>query len=392
MPWVPSDEFNAPLSLTLGVRPARGLVLVPNIDGISWMRTFEAAIASQMRCWGGGQNLIVPFDDKIGDNPLFWHLIDRLDPDQIRVYTGSMADLEELDPEEYRTAREAQQAEMADLPGNHEPFWDAWRRLQLVECDIPVDLRTEVNRRIAPLQLAGFEEWMWTNGATEPLEPFTDVTHFVNLPGRVTEVGRANLSEVERLLLTVEVGRLPPGMRENLVARGFDMVVQELAGSGPARMMIFRRQPSEDVYPLAVSESGLGWYRSGHIRPFPVPIVVGDDPWDFALFYALRRWRSVAYWVPESLLEDEGFCRNVMSAVEFRQPVAAYGATVVSASSEELATSASERLRAWHQRILAGRRPRVELTTSGWANVIPGPPNRLYELDSFDRPYALYLH
>lgn len=385
------DELNAPLSLTLGVRPARGLILVPNLDGISWMRTFEAAIASQMRCWGGAQNLVVPYGEEIGNNPLFWQMIDFLDPDQIRIYTGSMADLEELDPEEYKTAREAQEAALTDLPGERKPFWDEWNRLQLIECDIPADLRNEVNRRVAPLQLAGFEEWMWTSGATEPLEPFTDVTLFEELPSRVTDVARANLSEVERLLLTVEVGRLPPAMRECLAARGVDIEIQEFAGAGPARMMIFRRQPSEAIYPLALSESGLGWYRS-RIRRVPVPIVVGDDPWDFALFYALRRWRSVAYWVPESLLEDEGFCRNVMSAIEFRRPVAAHGATVVSASSEELATRACERLRAWHQRVLAGRSPRVELTSTGWADVIPGPLNRLYELDSFDRPYALYLH
>jgi hypothetical protein len=39
------------------------------------------------------------YSDAIGDNPLFWQLVDRADPDQIRIYTGSIAELEELDPD-----------------------------------------------------------------------------------------------------------------------------------------------------------------------------------------------------------------------------------------------------------------------------------------------------
>jgi hypothetical protein len=227
-----------------------------------------------------------------------------------------------------------------------------------VEYAIPAALRDEVTRRVAPLQLPGWEDWIWTTGATEPLEPFTDVTLFQDLPPKVTDVSRANLGDLERLLLTVEVGRLPPAMREALVARGVDIQIEELAGAGPARNMIFRRHPSDNVYPLAISELGLGWYRSGRFMPLPVPIVVGDDPWDFALFYALRRWRSVAYWVPESSLDDEAFCRNLIAAVEMHQAIV-YGAVVVSASRAELADRARERLAEWQQRMSGGPPPRV---------------------------------
>jgi diadenosine tetraphosphatase ApaH/serine/threonine PP2A family protein phosphatase len=388
---VPADQLTAPLSLTLGVRPARGLILVPEIEALPWMRAFEAAIASQMRCWGGGQSIVVPYSDTIADNPLFWALLDRADPDQIRVYTGSVAEMEELDPEWFEAARQAQEAELADLPGEHATFWEDWRKLQLVEYAVPATVRDDVTRRVAPLQLPGWEDWIWANGATEPLEPFTDVTLFRDLPSTVTDVSRANLGDLERLLLTVEVGRLPPAMREALVARGVDVQIEELAGAGPARMMIFRRQPSDDVYPLAVSELGLAWYRSGQFRPLPVPIVAGDDPWDFALFYALRRWRSLAYWVPQSSLDDEAFCRNLISAVETHQALA-YGAVVVSASSEELAENARERLTEWQRRMSGARPPRVELQSAVWDNLVPGPVNRLYERNNFDRPQALYLH
>jgi hypothetical protein len=388
---VPADQLTAPLSLTLGLRPARGLILVPEIEGLQWRLAFEAAIASQMRCWGGGQNIVVPYSDTIGVNPLFWQLLDHADPDQIRVYTGSVAEMEELDPEWFEASRQATEAQLADLPGDHTTYWEDWRRLQLVEFAIPAALRDEVTRRVAPLQLPGWEDWIWTTGATEPLEPFTDVTLFQDLPPTVTDVSRANLGDLERLLLTVEVGRLPPAMREALVARGVDIQIEELAGAGPARNMIFRRHPSDNVYPLAISELGLGWYRSGRFMPLPVPIVVGDDAWDFALFYALRRWRSVAYWVPESSLDDEAFCRNLIAAVEMHQAIA-YGAVVVSASRAELADSARERLAEWQQRMSGGRPPRVELQSTAWANVLPGPINRLYERNNFDRPHALYLH
>jgi hypothetical protein len=33
-----------------------------------------------------------PYSDAIGDNPLFWQLLDRTNPDQVRVYTGSVAE------------------------------------------------------------------------------------------------------------------------------------------------------------------------------------------------------------------------------------------------------------------------------------------------------------
>lgn len=115
---MPADQ-TAPLSLTLGVRPARGLILVPEIENLPWMRVFEAAIASQMRCWGGGQNIVVPYSDTIMENPLFWKLLDRADPDQIRIYTGSVAEMEELDPEWFEAPRRTEEAQLAEFPGDN---------------------------------------------------------------------------------------------------------------------------------------------------------------------------------------------------------------------------------------------------------------------------------
>jgi hypothetical protein len=35
-----------------------------------------------------------------------------------------------------------------------------------------------------------------------------------------------------------------------------------------------------------------------------VSVVVGDDPWDFAIAYALRRNTSLAWWIPRSLANN----------------------------------------------------------------------------------------
>jgi hypothetical protein len=383
------DTPLTPLSLTLGVRPARALVLVPEIEGVGWMRTFEAAIAAQLRCWGGGAHLVVPFSDDLGDNPLFWQVADRLDPDQVRVFTGSVADLEGLYPERYRESEVTTQAQLAEMPAEmHRTWWEEWRALQLVAYEVGAELRAAVTRRLALLELPGWEEWMWTNGASEPLEPFTDVARLRALPPKVTDVASTNLDDLERLLLTVEVGRLAPGLREALVGRGVEIEVEELRGRAPARAMIFRRQAGDAVYPLALSELGLAWYRSGRFRRAPAPIVVGDEPWDFALFYALRRWRSLAYWVPRSALDDT-YCRHVLVALEMRAPM---GAVVVSASAPDFAAEARERLAERQRTLIGSRPPRVELTDGTWQDVLPGHINRLYERDSFDRPVALYVH
>jgi hypothetical protein len=208
----------------------------------------------------------------------------------------------------------------------------------------------------------------------------------------ITDVGRENLDDLERLLLTVEVGRLPPAMRAALEQRGVEVQTEELRGRAPARSMIFRRQPSDNVYPLAVSELGLEWYRRGRFQIAPAPLVVGDDPWDFALFYALRRSRSVAYWLPQSALDDDTYCRHVLVALEMRGQATTRGALVVSASSADVADEAHERLIATQRTLAGSRPPRVELEVGRWEAVLPGPLNRLYERDNFDRPVALYLH
>jgi phage FluMu protein Com len=117
---------------------------------------------------------------------------------------------------------------------------------------------------------------------------------------------------------------------------------------------------------------------------------VGDDPWDFALFYALRRWQALAYWVPRSSLDDEVYCRGLIGAVEGRQALAR-GAVVVSTSGSDVAHEGVAKLTHW-QTQMSGRRPRrFDLMIADWESVLPEGPNRLYERDSIDTAQPIYL-
>ncbi len=54
----------------------------------------------------------------------------------------------------------------------------------------------------------------------------------------------------------------------------------------------------------AIAEAGLRWLSPVTRSPRAVSVVVGDDPWDFALGYALRRLTSLAWWLPSGVLTD----------------------------------------------------------------------------------------
>jgi hypothetical protein len=60
---------------------------------------------------------------------------------------------------------------------------------------------------------------------------------------------------------------------------------------------------AETAYPWEIAETGLGHYRRAAPRRHPV-VVVGDDMWDFAFFYALMRIGETVWWCPADFLDD----------------------------------------------------------------------------------------
>ena len=242
------------------------------------------------------------------------------------------------------------------------------------------------SRRSTPPRLHGLEPF---GGMHAPPYPFTDVAALADIPQPVVDP-TTPLGEVERLLLAAEVGRLPPGLRQRLDERGIEVVEEPLETPVAWRQFYFRsvRRISAN-YPLRLTELGLEWYRRQPLDGAALPVIVGDDPWDFTLFYALRRWRSLAYWVPASHLDNEEYCRNLLATLEL-QPTGATTIAILSASDDELREQARERLAEYQERMGRGAR-RLALVVGDWRDFIRDEPNRLFERDNYGLPQPLLI-
>src|SRR5947207_12627411 len=100
------DGSHVPALVT--ARPVRGLFAVKLEDDVPWPEQFIAALRNQCLTWGGQANLPVPWSSNIEDNPLFWRIVEAQDPDIVIGHPGSWADLEDLVPDRYETALQAQ--------------------------------------------------------------------------------------------------------------------------------------------------------------------------------------------------------------------------------------------------------------------------------------------
>ena len=351
---------------------------------------FTGALASLMRFWGGSQNLVFPLADDLGEHELFWALADRLDADHYLVYNGSIAELELLAPEQYAAGRAREAERLVEFDQQIvERHLEDWRGLWIVEGEVPEGLEELLVRRLAPLHGDAVHNLLPFGGLHEPPYPFADVGRLAELPRPVTDP-RTSLGDVERLLVATEVGILPPGLRERLTDREVAVVEEPLDTPASWRQFIFRRvrRPST-IYPLRLTEFGLNWYRRRPLRRNALPVVVGDDAWDFALFYALRRFGSLAYWVPTGFLESEEYCRNVVANLEL-QPAGATAIAVISASDADLRERTRARLAGCQQR-MGGAAPRLEVRVGDWRDFLTDEPNRLFERDNYGLPQPLLV-
>jgi len=351
---------------------------------------FTAALGALTRFWGGDQNLPFPLQEDLASNELFWALADRLDGDQFLVYNGAAADIENLAPEEYAAALERERQRVAEFDEEViRRHLGEWRELWIVEGQVPDGLEELLVRRLAPLHAAPLHGLEPFGGMHAPPYPFTDVAALADIPQPVVDP-TTPLGEVERLLLAAEVGRLPPGLRQRLDERGIEVVEEPLETPVAWRQFYFRsvRRISAN-YPLRLTELGLEWYRRQPLDGAALPVIVGDDPWDFTLFYALRRWRSLAYWVPASHLDNEEYCRNLLATLEL-QPTGATTIAILSASDDELREQARERLAEYQERMGRGAR-RLALVVGDWRDFIRDEPNRLFERDNYGLPQPLLI-
>jgi hypothetical protein len=66
--------------------------------------------------------------------------------------------------------------------------------------------------------------------------------------------------------------------------------------------------------PWTLARAGLAGYRHGFERVRPV-LVVGDQDWDFAFFYALKVLRGAAFWFPSEAAENPGLLLELGAAL-----------------------------------------------------------------------------
>jgi hypothetical protein len=379
------------LSASLGVRPARAGVFVPPVEGIAWEQMFTAALGALGRFWGGSQNLVFPLQDDLHEHELFWALADRFDADDFLLFNGAFADLEDAAPDAYAAARDREEKLVAEFdPGIIQRHLADWRKLWFVEPEVPDGLVELLIRGVAPLHRDAHPELQPFGGMDQPPYPFTDVADLADIPQPLIDV-RTTAGAVERLLLACEVGRISPGLRAALTTRGIEIEDQLLDTPLSWRQFGFLGlERRSGVYPLELTEFGLEWYRRQPLSQLPLPIVVGDDPWDFTLFYALRRWQSLAYWVPTTYLDNDAYCRNVFIALQ-RLPTVATDVAVISASGDDnLLAQASERLTA-HYSMVAPSGRRLSIKVGDWRTFVREVPNRLFERDNYGRPQPLIV-
>jgi hypothetical protein len=194
------------VGVSLVARPLRLGLLVPEPAGVAWQATFAAALASQVRVWGGSQTLVLPTPAGAADDALLWALVDRLDVDWWSLYVPSHGELEP-------------------------------RPAALVD-------------------------------------------------------PRAPDPPVLRLLLAAEVGVVAAPLRRRLEQLGVATRGVDVTDRRTLMRWVYEGERSPGLTPFALAESGLAWFGAAPRAESTLTIVVGEQPWDFALAYALRRERS----------------------------------------------------------------------------------------------------
>jgi hypothetical protein len=215
--------------------------------------------------------------------------------------------------------------------------------------------------------------------------PFADVSQLREWPQRILNP-QTTLGGLQQLLLTAEAGRLPTGFSQAVVEAGFAEVEPQRLDDGPAwRRALFRDLPEDVAYPWTLSELGLQWYAQGVSVREGATLVAGDTAWDFALFYALRRWTTTAYWLPHALADETGYLpelRNTLGRILNRRGGVV---RVVSASDDAFRDQVANSLS-------AAKVFPVRARSADWREVLPDRPNRLWEKDNPGRaePIAMY--
>jgi hypothetical protein len=334
------------------------------------------------------RNLIFPLTADMGEQEVFWALADRFDADAFVPYAPTRAELREFAPAVYDAAMSSLREKVSKLDVEQEAVDEYLERaeheiaFEVQPADDQLDL---LNARVAPFHHGGDANWLHHFNATQDVAwPFTDALDFVQHPGAIRNPTAPD-GVARQLLLTATVGRVPRALEPVLAKRGINVIEEPLAREYEwARIVVNRAREERPTYPWAIGDQGLAPYQSAPRQTTPSAVVVGDSPWDFALFYALKRMTGLAWWLPSWLEHDQTYLLELGSALEFEPRREGRELTIVSASSQAIPDRVAGSIEA-----LTGRQLRVK--AADWREVLPEEPLRLYERDNEGRTELVQL-
>ena len=357
------------------------------LDGVTPLALIEQALASRCGVWGGSAHAVFPLSvdpDELLGCELFWRLADVFDVDTFAVHAFTGEDLVELAP-----TRAAEHLSALERQWPHDPqrqiVRDYFLRDPLNDPRLSPALHDALIERLAPLH---WDEDLMTAttapswGTADP--PTMSVAELADLPQRM-HAPITPLSSPYPLLLTAEAGRWTAADRQALVARDVDVVDVTLDSSRCLTDRLVAPGEAAQPEPWTVSELGCDWYLTRRRVREPTTLVVGDDPWDFALFYALRRLTGRAYWLPTSLLGDSVYLSRLAKALHVPARRMSMPIRAVSYSDATLA-------QAGHGELAKACPPQLPVEFVDWRAAIPTSPNRLYATDQPGRFETVLLH
>ena len=373
-----------PAYVSLTARPQRSVVFIAEVPGALWPATWAAALATQSTVWGGSANLLVPLYDGVVDAELLWALIELHDPDSCFVYAGTRADQEELDPGAYKAWRDSVDNQLSGLdPREQARQLDQMLSEPLGDWELPEVLGKEIVRRGAVFAGSGGLPPSRGPSGQRPPWPLISV---LDLEPRAWEVIEPPLiaDPVQRLLATAELGRFPKRTREAFLGPQSDVKTVSPSSRVDLIRWVYGSQPPPGLTPFQVSQTGCAWFRSGYREQPLITVVTGDDQWDFALVYALRRACGFAFWLPASLswsaTERECAIREIARVVSSVGMSLAVTSTTNVEAAEQVSVAISARIQG-----------NVDVRSVSWREALPRHFNRLLTEESLGLENALAL-
>lgn len=364
----------------MAARPARLALLVgAELEGVHWLRTFENALAAQSRFWGGRGNLPIPLTADLTDNEVFWALADVFDADAFVTYAPTWQDMKEIEPKlfdkEVTSWREAMAGRSS--PEAADQFVANSLGEAAYEPEVPDDQADLIDRRLAPLSHPGFDggPLQWFDGSNPAGWPFMEISALETLPEALATPVLPGSGAARRLLLTALWGRATPSLMSSLGARGIEWVEEPVSKYEIYERMRGRNLP-ELPNPWDLTMVGLGTFHSSRLFGLPAAVVVGDSPWDFALFYALLRLTGRAWWLPSWLRRDRAYRMSLELSIRFDPRHEGRQAVVVSTSSSKQRDEAAQSILE-----LQGE----TLDTADWRDILPDNPMRVLAGDTSGR-------